>query len=78
MKLDKKDAVVCYMNAESNISNAQLTSQFDDVYPENTGFIFDVSREDIASEFETRGFLKDARIFTDCHTEFFVLYCPDM
>ena len=60
-----------------NISQTGLTSQFDDVYPEQHDLIYTISRESIASEFESRGLYTDAKSFMDCHTEFFVLYCPD-
>ena len=60
-----------------NVSNVGLTSQFNDVYPEQHDLIYNVSRESIASEIETRGFFRDANRFRDCHTEFFVMYCPD-
>ena len=60
-----------------NVSKAVLSSQFDDVFPEQHDLIYNVSRESIASEIESRGFFGDASVFMGCHSDFFVLYCPD-
>ena len=54
-----------------------IDEAFTNAYPEQHDLIYNVSRESIATELEIRGFYQDANSFRDCHTEFFVLYCPD-
>ena len=54
-----------------------IDEAFTNAYPEQHDLIYNVSRESIASEIETRGFYRDADRFMDCHNEFFVLSCPD-
>ena len=54
-----------------------IDEAFTNAYPEQHDLIYNISRESIASELEIRGFYRDANSFRDCHTEFFVMSCPD-